>query len=98
MVFRPVLAANMIEKRRAAAALEQQITERHALVAELRKEIESTAGQVGVLREEFDARIRTLGALQGQMSEAAVRFAEQLRDLRQSEEAVDIRVARPASM
>ena len=96
MVFRPVLAANMIEKRRAAAALEQQIAERHAVVAELRKEIESTAGQVGTLREEADARIRTLGALQGQLSEAAARFAEQLRDLRQSEEAVDIGVAPPA--
>ena len=83
------------EERRGALA--GGILERDAVIAELRDQIAAANGQVSSLREELDERMRTLHAMQRQLSEAAARFTERLLELRRSAGSGDAGAASPAS-
>ena len=92
----------LAELRRDLAASEERrglwpagFLERDTVITELRSQVAATTGQVSSLREELDERMKTLHALQRQLSEAAARFTERLLELRRSAGAVEPGAASP---
>jgi len=79
------------------AELARELAERDAVITGLQNQITATTGQVSSLREELDERMRSLHALQRQLSEATARFTERLLEVRRSAGAVEPGAAAPTS-